>query len=220
MHVGAHQSAVGVVVLQERHERSGNRNQLLGAHVDIINFFPRNQHEVAGLARIDEFGNDAALVIELDVRLCDYVAIFLPCGKVERKWFCIDVLLAALFQVRIDLVGLFRLDVVAYAIVAVAGVDHGHKVDHPAILDAPIRRLNKAIIVDASVTTQRADQADVGTFRGLDRADAAIVRWVNVAHFKSSTLSRESAWSKGREAAFVRDLGERVGLVHELRELR
>jgi hypothetical protein len=43
---------------------------------------------------------------------------------------------------------------------------------------------------------------------------------VHVADFEAGALARETARSKRREAALVGDLGERVGLVHELRELR
>src|SRR5271156_5768421 len=54
LHVGAHECAVGVVVLQERHQRSGNRDQLLGAHVDVIHLCAIHQHKVALAARVDQ----------------------------------------------------------------------------------------------------------------------------------------------------------------------
>jgi hypothetical protein len=43
---------------------------------------------------------------------------------------------------------------------------------------------------------------------------------VHVSHFEAGALAREAARSKGRQATLVRQLGERVGLVHELRQLR
>ena len=46
------------------------------------------------------------------------------------------------------------------------------------------------------------------------------MRGVHVAHLESGALARETARSEGRQAPLVRDLGERVRLVHELRELR
>ena len=94
LHVRAHQSAVGVVVLQERHQRCGDRNQLLRADVDVVDFLAVDQHEVAGLAGIDQFRNDAALVVDLGVRLRDDVAIFLPRRQVERERLKVDQLLA------------------------------------------------------------------------------------------------------------------------------
>ena len=36
LHVGAHECAVRVVVLKERHERSGDRDELLRADVDVV----------------------------------------------------------------------------------------------------------------------------------------------------------------------------------------
>src|SRR4029079_10079052 len=53
-----------------------------------------------------------------------------------------------------------------------------------------------------------------------DRADAAVVRRGNVADFESGALTRQTAWPQGRQTALVRDFGERVRLVHELRQLR
>src|SRR5206468_4788259 len=41
-----------------------------------------------------------------------------------------------------------------------------------------------------------------------------------VAHLEPGPLARETARAERGEAALVRDLGERVRLVHELRELR
>src|SRR6476469_268562 len=43
---------------------------------------------------------------------------------------------------------------------------------------------------------------------------------MHVAHFEARALARETARSKRRDAALVRDLGEWVRLVHELRQLR
>ena len=43
---------------------------------------------------------------------------------------------------------------------------------------------------------------------------------VHVAHLEAGALARETAGAERRETTLVRDLGERVRLVHELRELR
>ena len=89
-----------------------------------------------------------------------------------------------------------------------------------AVLDLAVGRLDEPELVDPRVAAQRADEADVRTFRRLNRADAAVVRRVDVAHFESGALARQTARSQRRETPLVRDLGERVGLVHELRQLR
>ena len=77
LHVRAHQRAVGVVVLEERNQRCGDGDQLLRADVDVIDFIAAYQHEVAGLAGVDQFGDDAC-----------------PCRRV-RRWparSCADLL--------------------------------------------------------------------------------------------------------------------------------
>jgi hypothetical protein len=43
---------------------------------------------------------------------------------------------------------------------------------------------------------------------------------MDVAHLEAGALAREAARAERRETALVRDLGQRVRLVHELRELR
>ena len=43
---------------------------------------------------------------------------------------------------------------------------------------------------------------------------------VHVAHVEAGAVARETARTQGREPALVRQLGQRVGLVHELRQLR
>ena len=83
-----------------------------------------------------------------------------------------------------------------------------------------VRRLDEAVLVDAGVRRQRRDEADVRTFRRLDRADATVVGRVHVANLEARALAGETARSERREPTLVRDLGERVRLVHELRELR
>ena len=50
LHVGAHERAVGVVVLEERDEGGRHRHQLLGRHVHEVDLFGRHHPEVAALA--------------------------------------------------------------------------------------------------------------------------------------------------------------------------
>src|SRR6185437_14678829 len=104
-----------------------------------------------------------------------------------------------------------------------AFLDGGQIVDllsDTAVVDTAVRRLEEAILVRPRVHRQRVDQSDVRTFRRFDRADAAVVSRVHVAHFESRALAGQTAWAQGRDAALVGDLGQRVVLVHELRELR
>src|SRR5208337_354844 len=69
---------MGAVMFQEGHQGRRHRNELLRTDVDVIHLVAVDQHKVAGLAGVDEFRNNAALVINLGVGLRDYVAVLLP----------------------------------------------------------------------------------------------------------------------------------------------
>ena len=83
-----------------------------------------------------------------------------------------------------------------------------------------VRRLDEAEVVDPRVGGERRDQADVRAFRRLDRAHPAVVGRMYVAHLEAGALAREPAGAERGEPALVRDLRQRIRLIHELRELR
>ncbi len=82
-----------------------------------------------------------------------------------------------------------------------------------------IRRDQEAVLVRRRVDRQARDQADVRTFRRLDRADAAVVRNVHVADFEARSLAVQTARTEGRQPALVREHRQRVRLVDDLRQL-
>ena len=88
-----------------------------------------------------------------------------------------------------------------------------------AVVDFAVGRHQKAVLVDGRVNGQAGNQTDVGAFRRLDRADAAVVRNVHVADFEAGPLAVQTAGAQRRETTFVREHRERVGLVDHLREL-
>ena len=106
----------------------------------------------------------------------------------------------------------------------VAALLHRREIDHlvgdAAVLDLAIGRLDEAVFVHPRVGRERVDQADIRPFRRLDRADAAVMGRVHVAHLEAGALARETARTERREPPLVGDLRQRIGLVHELRELR
>ena len=63
--------------------------------------------------------------------------------------------------------------------------------------------LKESVLIGTSIACQRVNQADVGTFRCLDRTDPAIVRWMNIPDVKPGSLTCESARAERRYAAFV-----------------
>ncbi len=78
----------------------------------------------------------------------------------------------------------------------------------------------KPVLVHLGEGRERVDEADIRPFRRLDRADAAVMRRMHVADFEPRALAGQTARAERREAPLMRHLGERVRLVHELRQLR
>ena len=90
----------------------------------------------------------------------------------------------------------------------------------PTVVDLAVRGLDEAERVDPPVGGERADQADVRAFRRLDRAHAAVVRRVDVTDLHAGAVTGQTARAERGQAALVGQTRERVGLVHELRQLR
>src|SRR6185437_3133363 len=98
----------------------------------------------------------------------------------------------------------------------IAALLHGGEIDdlvgHPAVLDAAIRALDEAVLVDPRESRKTVDEADIRPFRRLDWADTAIMRRMHVAHLEAGALARQPTRPERRETPFMRDLGERVRL--------
>src|SRR6516164_11860425 len=92
-------------------------------------------------------------------------------------------------------------------------------VGNPAVHDLAIGCFDKAKLVDARERAHRADQPDVWAFGRFDRTNAAVVRWMNVAHFKAGALAAQTSRAESRQAALVGQFCERIRLIHELRKL-
>ena len=107
-----------------------------------------------------------------------------------------------------------------HVLALVDGREEHDLVGDAAPVDPAVRRFQEPVRVGARIQRERVDQADVRTFRRLDRAHAAVVGRVHVAHLEARPLAGQPARPQRRDAALVGDLGQRVGLVHELRQLR
>ncbi len=71
LHVRAHERAVRVVVLEERDQRRGHRDELLRRHVHVVQLLGRDHAKLAALARRDPFLDEAAVPVDLGVGLGD-----------------------------------------------------------------------------------------------------------------------------------------------------
>ena len=179
-HVRSHEGTVRVVVLEERDEGCGDGCHLVRGDVHEVDVVLGADREVRLEAALDTVVQDVALVVDIDVGLCNELVLFLFCAEVHQTF-----------------------------------VTHVHL----AAVDLAVRGLDETQVVDLGIDAERGDQADVRTFRRLDRAEAAVVRVVNVSHFETGPFAGKTARTQCGETALVRHLGQRVDLVHELGEL-
>ena len=76
LHVGAHQGAVGVVVLQERDQRARHRHRLLRRDVHVVDLLGADGEKPLAVARRDQLLGQRAVVVHVDVGLGDDEAVF------------------------------------------------------------------------------------------------------------------------------------------------
>ena len=67
--------------------------------------------------------------------------------------------------------------------------------------------------------SQRVDETSVRAFWSLNRAKTTVMRRVNVSHSKARAFTGKATWSKSRDPALVRELSQRIRLIHELAQL-
>jgi hypothetical protein len=200
LHVGAHQRAVGVVVLEERDQRRADRHDLLGRHVHQLHFGRRDLRDLGG--RTEEH-----LLFELQTQVLQRCRL--------RRTAHQDAVVAERavgIEGRVGLrdgVFLFFVRGEPHDLVGDLAADH-----------LAVRRLDEAEAVDAGVRRERADEADVGTFWRLDRAHAAVVREVARRGLRTRPLTRQTTGTECRQTATVRETRQWVDLIHELRKLR
>ena len=82
LHVGAHERAVGVVVLEERDERCRHRNDLRRGNVDVIDLVRRRQRELVLVPAGHQFVHQLAALVHRGIRLGDHEVAFLDGGQV------------------------------------------------------------------------------------------------------------------------------------------
>ena len=75
LHVGPHQRPVGVVVLQERDQRRGHGDGLLGRHVHEIDLVRRDEHDLSAVAGRHAGLHQPASLVDLGVGLRNDVVV-------------------------------------------------------------------------------------------------------------------------------------------------
>src|SRR5699024_1093653 len=90
---------------------------------------------------------------------------------------------------------------------------------HLTVFHTAVGGFDEAHVAYLGIDAKRGDKADVRAFGRLDGAEAAVVRVVYVPDFETCPVARQTARTEGRQTALVRHFGQRIDLVHELREL-
>src|SRR5213080_3576117 len=152
------------------------------------------QDKLAGLSRGVTLVDDVAVLIQFDVRLTNYVLVLYPRRQIERMRF--EARLAINAGALVGLLEFFLRHVIVGLELRGAAIDDANEFDDAPVDNFAVRRFDEAELVDARVTRQRRNQADVRTFRGLNRADAAIVSRVHIAHFESGALAAQTTRSQ------------------------
>ena len=177
LHVGPHQGPVGVVVLEERDQGGGHRDDLLGRDVHQLDLVGGYVGDLGG-------GPEEHLLLELQAQIPDRGGLGRPSDQhpgVDEATLGVD-----------GGVGLGD-----YVLLLLVGGEVHDLVGDPAVGDHPIGRLDEAERVDPGVGGQTADQPDVGALGGLDRAHPPVVGEVDVAHLETGPLPTQAAGTEG-----------------------
>ena len=87
------------------------------------------------------------------------------------------------------------------------------------LINTAIRSLHETELVHTGIGSQGADQTDVRSFRGLNRAHTAVMGVMNIANLETCAFAGQAARAQGRQTALMGKLRQGVMLIHELGQL-
>src|SRR5699024_8882091 len=87
------------------------------------------------------------------------------------------------------------------------------------VVNLAVRSLHEAVLVNSCIGCKGVDQTDIRTLGSLDRTHSSVVRIVYVADLESGSVSGQTAGTQGGETSLVRQLTQRVVLIHKLGQL-
>jgi len=183
LHVGSHQRAVRIVVLQERNQCGSHGEHHLRRHVHVI--------------------KHPSLIF-----LC-FIQITSRYIFMNKMTFFIQRLIRLRYMVIVFFVRSHVNYFIRYS-----------RILRITLVDPAIRSLYKTIFINSCIRCKRVDQTDVWSLRRLNRTHSSVMRIMYVSHLKSGTITGQTARSQCRQTSLMRQLTQRVILIHKLRQLR
>ena len=242
LHIAAHQRPVGVIMLQKRNQRRRHAHNLQRRHIRILHHPRRHLPIVVPFPHLHQILGELVQMVKLGAGLRDTLP-FLPIRRQVMHAFRAGIHKRRHLDHQVvgqppqppqavlvnhlpggnDHIPLPRLDILGHPMpprVKVTRQPRRAAVPQPQLLDhRPVGGFNKPQPVNPRVSRQAAQQPDVRPLRRLNGADAPVVRSVDIPHIKARPLPRQPAPTQGRKTPLVRQLGQRVGLIHKLRQL-
>ena len=216
-------------MLQERDQRRGHGDDLPRRDVHVVDLVGLDLLEVGAVADLHALLEEVPGAVQRRARLRDDEAILLVGGEQldlvfhegpHRHRVDARVREPRLHGGRDHVAGLADLPAAGPAQGRGEQLPHQRLGPHRQLRDhAPVGRLDEAELVDHAVGGEAADEADVGALRRLDGADAAVVAVMHIAHVEAGPVAAQAAGAQRAQPALVRQLRQRVGLIHELAQL-
>ena len=229
LHVRAHQRAVGVVVLEERNQARRDRHDLARRDVHVVDLARMEFVKLLTAAPLDALLKEVAVGVDQGVGLGDDRFALVVGGQLDHLVGNVGANGDGGVVDRGDSLGQLGADRVAclgerfavrvFQVLAQLPPDQVGVIGRQLADHAAVGSLDEAVLVEHAEGGQTADQPDVGAFGRFDRADPPVVAVVHIAHVEACPVAAEPAGAQGGEAALVRQLGQRVGLIHELAQL-
>ena len=229
LHVRPHQRPVRVVVLQKRNQTRRHRHNLPRRHIHVVDLVRVELVELLAAAALHTLLQEIALAVDLRVGLRHHRLALIVRRQLHHLVRHIGPNRHRRIVGRRDplhQLGAHRLirrrNQLARRILHILRqhptdqirVIRRQLTDHP-----PVRRLDEAVLVQHPERRQTADQPDVRTLRRLNRADPPVVAVMHIAHVEARPIPAQPARAQRRKPPLVRQLRQRIRLIHELAQL-
>ena len=230
LHVRSHESAVTIIVFDEWNERSSNGKNLFGRNIDVIDFMYVYNCWLSVFSGAGALHSKVSIFV--DRRCCRSCCSLLFRKGVQINNLACDIRLDRQLinwklchffcELLVDFCCSFR-DEFPFTVANVYTECVSHCIF--SVILCPVFYsskwcFNKTVVIDAAIGSQVSHQTNVRTFRRSNRTNASIMCSMHVTNVEARAFSRQTSRTHRGQTALVFKLGKRVGLIHELGQLR